>query len=298
MYQRILVPLDGSRLSEQVLPWTRALGRAFGSRIELLRIVPGHLQGRQEPGGGLNLHTQALEYLNRMKASLGNLDVSVSCLVEEHGPAACISREARKEPDTLVAISTHGRMGIGRWVMGSVMDQVLRTSGKPMLVVRPGPGHGPRHGTEGNNAPEAEVAIKSIIMPLDGSSVSENQISPHVVALAKNLDLEVVLLMVPYEHEQAASQNYLEKVNERLSSQGVSSVRELVRKGRPGDAIVAVAQETEASMVAITTHGRSGVRRLIRRDGEALMWGSIADRVVRHCERPVLMVRPPDPEPA
>jgi nucleotide-binding universal stress UspA family protein len=285
MYQRILVPLDGSQMSEQVLPWARALGRAFGSRIELMRIVPGHLQGRQEPGSNLNLHTEALEYLNRVKTAQGSLNVSVSCLVEEHDPAFCISREARKEPDTLVAISTHGRMGIGRWVMGSVMDQVLRTADKPMLVVRPE--------DEGNIAPDAEVAIRSIIVPLDGSSVSENQISPHVVALAKNLNLEVVLLMVPYDHEESAAQNYLDKVNERLTEQGVSSVREVVRQGRPGDAIVAIAQDTEASIVAITTHGRSGVRRLMRREGEALMWGSIADRVVRHCTRPVLVVRPP-----
>ncbi len=161
MYKRILVPLDGSKLSEHVLPSVRILGNAFGSSIELLRVVPARLQGQitsngsLEPGRRLNLHTQSLDYLNHVKKSLDHSDVGISCLVEENDAGSCIAREAQRDPDTLIAISTHGRMGVGRWVLGTVMDKVLRTADKPMLVVRPGVGE--------VTAPDAEISLKSVI---------------------------------------------------------------------------------------------------------------------------------------
>jgi len=289
MYKRMLVPMDGSKLSEQVLPYVRTLGRALWPRVELLQVVPASDQeetpqsGNRECQSKVNRHTQSLNYLESIKALLNDLEVKTSCIVDLRDPGHCIARIAEEEQDTLITIATHGRLGIARWVLGSVMDRVLRAANKPMLVIRP------RDDDEVN--PEAKARLNSIIVPLDGSSLAEAGILPHVIALTRALDLDVILLMVASDGDEAGSRDYLQKVRVQLSRHGITSVQELVRRGQPGDTIIGVAGESKDSLVAITTHGRSGIRRLMRREGDTLMLGSIADRVIHHCSRPVLVVR-------
>jgi nucleotide-binding universal stress UspA family protein len=308
MYQRILVPLDGSHLAEQVLAWVEILAKGFQARVELLRIhepIPPEtgdiLQGIYPYEIVLELREQAQEYLEGIAAPLRQNGLSVSSIVHEGSPALCIISEAEKEPNTLIAMTTHGWTGVNRWLLGSVTDKVLHAATTPLLMVR---------AFDQENPPEA-VKFQTIIVPLDGSSLAE-QILPHAVSLSKALKLKVLLVRVTpsrgeyyryleyypldssshiysgmYEEfsreEDARAMQYLHQVKERLNRQGVSSVEERLLKGYAADAIVDLARETPYSLVAMTTHGRSGVGRWLL--------GSVADRLVCQSRDLVLVVR-------
>ena len=129
MYTRILVLLDGSKLAEQVLPYVRLIGKADQTRIVLLRVikpVPPNLmaasQGASTVQIAANMSTQAQEYLDKVATSLKEDGLDVASMVSEGDPASCIVDEGAKESNTLIAISTHGRSGLARWALGSVMD--------------------------------------------------------------------------------------------------------------------------------------------------------------------------------
>ena len=278
MYERILVPLDGSTLAEHVLPYARALSRALHAPIELLQAfdpVPLHWV---KPEHGVYLdrltssfHGHALEYLESIGASLRNLGVEVSCSAHEGDPAFVIVTEAQKEPNTLIAIASHGRSGITRWALGSVMDKVLHATTNPMLVVR----------SRDNQMPTDDLGLKSVIIPLDGSALAEESL-PDVVALTKALGLKAILVRVT-PHFEAESLSYLHKIGEDLRIAGVPTEEERLLHGQPADSIVDFAQEVEDNLVAMTTHGHSGLGRWLL--------GSVTDRVVQHSGDPVLVVR-------
>jgi nucleotide-binding universal stress UspA family protein len=226
--------------------------------------------------------------------------LSVSSTVCEGSPAPAIASEAVKEPDTLIAMTTHGRSGIGRWLLGSVTDKVLRATTNPLLVVR---------AYDQENPPEA-VQLQSIIVPLDGSLLAE-QVLPHAASLARALKLRVLLVRANpslgeyhkyvehypldssstisrmyeefFREEDARAMEYLHRVKEKLNQRRVFSVEERLLKGHAAEAIVELARETPHSLVAMTTHGRSGIGRWLL--------GSVTDRVVRHSRDPVLVVR-------
>lgn len=280
-YTRILVPLDGSKLSEQAVPFAATLASALGSSIELIRIFGSASPGMADPGRGLYVHQldagfreQALDYLNQVGQSLGDLALKVSCTADGGDPASWIINEAEKVPGTLIIMSTHGRSGITRWVLGSVTDKVFRAAVTPLVIIR----------ARNDRSLSTEMGlINRVVVPLDGSFLAEQSL-PHVVALAKGLRLTTVLLRIGNHHEQARCRRYLSKVGAKLRRQGLTSVEELVLEGRPAETIIDTAQETPSSLVAMTTHGRSGMRRWVL--------GSVTDRVARHSGGPILVIRP------
>jgi nucleotide-binding universal stress UspA family protein len=302
MYRRILTPLDGSTTAEQVLPYVSWLAKNLPAPVELLRVVEylppewmDWLVGVQPLEIAANMTNQAEEYLAGIAQSLSHDVPSVVTTVRGGPDAATIVEEAEQEPDTLLAMSTHGRTGITRWVLGSVADKVLHATAGPLFLVR-------ARDEDKAEALERVPNLQTIIVPLDGSTVAE-QVIPHVVALAQRLDLGVVLVRatLPVEEYYRASrepvapygdptreidtlaQNYFGRVQEELRQQGVSRVAVKTLPGHAADAIIDLARETPHSLVAMTTHGRSGVGR----------WalGSVTDRVTRHCEGPMLIVR-------
>ena len=193
---------------------------------------------------------------------------------------------------------THGRSGLGRWVLGSVTDKVLHGASNPLLIT---------HAQADGSSPSS-VSLKNLIVPLDGSPLAD-QVLPHVEALAPALGLNVILVRVTasadeyYRYidmsmgagidtgrfEQYAKEaeeeaaTYLQKVKTQLDAKGITSVEERLISGNAARAILDLAQETPDSLVAMTTHGRSGVERWVL--------GSVTDRLVRHSGQPVLVVR-------
>jgi nucleotide-binding universal stress UspA family protein len=282
MYSRILVPLDGSNEAEQVLPYVRALGKSFKPRIDLITTYQPMAEELADPAHHHYSHqiddnrrADSLDYLHRVKSGqLDDLGVAVTYTVEDGHPADWIITEAAKQPNTLIAMSTHGRSGIARWVLGSTTDKVLHGASTPILIIR---------SQNEDNIPR-DPQLKSIIVPLDGSLLAE-KILPHVTELARAMGLRVILVRVTPHFEEAALE-YLRGVASITRGRGVAAVEERLLHGHPAAAIVDYAMEIDHNLVAMTTHGRSGVGRW--------MLGSVTDRVVQHSGDPVLVVRAHD----
>ncbi len=195
--------------------------------------------------------------------------------------------------ETLTAMATHGRSGINRLILGSVAEKVLRGSTKPLLLVR----------ASEEAKSEGEAILQSVIVPLDGSELTENALPP-VVELAKALKLEVLLLRAyqipintyagmedyyPVNYEQVSvalrdeAQSYLENKVEELKRNGIERVSFAVPEGFGADEIIAAGRRTPDNLIAMCTHGRSGLKRWVL--------GSVTEKVVRLSGDPVLIVR-------
>jgi nucleotide-binding universal stress UspA family protein len=134
----LIVPLDGSPLAEQVLPHTVALAKALALRVLLVRVpfvpIAGYLPGYKDLPE--IEEAQAKEYLYKVSGNLGQQGLpSVEVRLLHGNAAGAIVDLARETPNSLVTMTTHGRSGVGRWVLGSVTGRVVRHSGVPVLVV-------------------------------------------------------------------------------------------------------------------------------------------------------------------
>lgn len=272
MYRRILVPLDGSRLAEEILPYVRIMADALQASLHLLRV-------HDEEG-------PARAYLEQVGSGLRAAGHAVHAMVGTGDAAAQILEEGFRQPATLIAMATHGRSGLTRWAVGSVTDKVLRATASPLLIIKP---------RTDDRSPPATLAFRSMIVPLDGSREAE-AILELVVGLRASLKPDTLLVRVipesgrrgsleqPSEEGPSEANAYLEQVRGRLSRPGGPAVTIHVLRGRPADAIAELAQETPDVLIAMTTHGRTGVSRWVL--------GSVADRVVRTAGVPVLVVQP------
>ncbi len=278
-YSRILIPLDGSKLSERVLPGAVALAAPLGSRIELLDIFGSETgpaadssltSHRHRVDAGSRDHT--MEYMDGIGRSLAGLGLTVSFAAGAGDPASQIIAEAEKEPGTLIAMSSHGPSGIIHGLLGSVTDKVFRTTTTPLLIVQ----------ARDEEAPAPEAGLNHVLVPLDGSPSAEQSL-PHAAALTRSLALILVLVRAASGRGEAEAREYLNQVADTLRRQGMNSVDELVLAGDPADAVLDVARRTPRSLVIMTTRGRSSM-------GGWTM-GSVTDRVVRYSEGPVLIIR-------
>lgn len=300
MYTRILVPLDGSPRSEGILPYTRSLAEAYKVPLELLHVIePQIISTFSDPAHAryadvveADMRRNGLAYLKTVAASLPGA-AAVRCAVHVGNPAEVIVDSASGQAGTLITMSTHGRSGIQRWLIGSVADKVLRGTTSHLLLART---------SEGAKS-DAKAPLKTVIVPLDGSSLAETAL-PAVVFLAKKMALEIVLVRafippsgalyatdeyVPNLVEIMAQarqevKGYLEGKVQQLQAEGLGRVSYLLVEGQAAAEIIELAQKTPDNLIAISTHGRSGVGRWVL--------GSVTDRVVRHSGNPVLVIPP------
>ena len=307
MYTRILTPLDGSEVSEQVLPYARAFAAGLSLPIDLLMTIePDHPTIGQALNPPMHWHETAEHreqhadsYLASVATRLTATGIPVGRNVPHGDPAVSIVDEAARDPGVLIAMSSHGRSGFARWWMGSVADKVLHMTGNPLLLVR----------SRAEASAEQFSPLESLIVPVDGSELAE-RVFPHAAFLSGNLGLPVVLLRVTLtesEYYQSMSmglrvlppsmppfqsfaetmdgeaRDYLSAAIERLTGMGASRVEGSVVQGAAADSIVDLAVSKPNSLVAMTTHGRSGVGRMVL--------GSVAERVVRQSGGPVLLIR-------
>jgi nucleotide-binding universal stress UspA family protein len=226
--------------------------------------------------------------------------------VAEGYPADVILETARTEGATLIAMSTHGRSGLARWFMGSTAEKVARASHVPLLLVRSF-----RRTAEGDLEPMAagELPFRRILVPVDGSPTSMSILGP-ATKFAQLYGSEVLVLHVetPYippspilpGMEVALPQNLppptpsdqdevTAKAAERFTQAGMAAVR-LTTAGEPASEILDLSVNRGMDLIALGTHGRSGLER----------WalGSVAERVLRSTEVPLLLVRMPAPKSA
>ncbi len=156
-FQRVVCPMDGSVLSEQALSYAAEIAEKFGAPLVLLRAFDGPersarmiaMASASEPMGMIDARTvdaveEAAEeeevsvhaYLSAQAERMRERGIDVEAIVADGGASDAILQEARREPDTLIVMSTHGRGGLGRLVFGSVAQEVLHQSDVPVLLVR------------------------------------------------------------------------------------------------------------------------------------------------------------------
>lgn len=297
MYKRIVVPLDGSTLAEQILPVVKLLASAFHSEVQLLHVVeplPGDLALLAETRTvqtSAEVHRRVEAYLETRSESLKQEGVSAVPLLTEGNPIASILEEAQKEPGTLIAMTTHGRSGLLHWVLGGVTERVLQASTNPLLILR----------SQQPDVYTPLTKLDSVIVPLDGSDQAE-QVLPHVSSLSQALGLSVTLVRAtpisteyhPFLEpllslygslstqldEQAAW--YLYQVSQQLREKGVVHVEERVLHGHPAVAIIDLARGTAGNLVVMASQGYTGSR----------PWrlGGVTSLVAKHSGDPVLVI--------
>lgn len=312
VYTRVLVPLDGSTTALQVLPYAKVVAKSTGASIVLLQALNEYprelITSVSHELATPKLFPPPAEAWIQLKASAlasvqAKLEMAaadlkaegfqVTTLTVEEDAADAIVTEAEKDPGTLIAISTHGRSGIGRWMMGSVTDKVVRQAMNPVLVVRARPGE------VTSSAPQ----LKRVVLPLDGSERSGIAMD-HAVEMAKALNLGITLVRsispmaygdtfadyVPTMYENLADeietdvQDFLAHEAQQLRAAGIADVAEKAVDGYAASAILDEVGDEGDSMVVMATHGRAGIGRWVL--------GSVSDRVIRHSTGPVLVVRP------
>ena len=137
MFKKILVPLDGSKLAEKILPRMEKLVRGSQGEVHLLRVVVSYrLDPREEKEERARLMQEAWDYLEKVASRLRKKRVKAHAVVVYGKDAVQICDFARKNRFDLIAMATHGRSGISRWALGSVADKVLSCSAVPVMLIR------------------------------------------------------------------------------------------------------------------------------------------------------------------
>jgi nucleotide-binding universal stress UspA family protein len=281
--EHILVPLDGSKFAEQVLPAARVLALAYQAKLTLIKVRRGiPLRQFWQRRAAANGESYLRGIVQGLQAKGIQADYS---LLE--GPAAETIHQYTQQHDIdLVIISTRGLGGLKRMLLGSVANRILQIIKNPVLIIRPN-----------GRKVSPEKYFMRLLVTLDGSEFAE-RVLPYVRA-STQLDSEVLLLSVPpipEAHElgavvdeiqelraQAEDQacEYLESVARVLREEGIRT-RTLIKGSRPAATILSVAEEEDVDVVMLATHGRGGLERLFM--------GSVADRIVRNSPCPVFLV--------
>jgi nucleotide-binding universal stress UspA family protein len=295
VFERILVPLDGSRLAESVLPLVERIATRLPASIELLHVIEKNAPARVHGDRHLQHEAEARAYLEgeiapRLAGSLVQVHAHVH-EVPEGDVAASIAAHVKELGAELVALATHGAGGMRDILFGSVAQQVLARVDVPVLLVRP------------DHASASE--LRRVLVPLDGTSDGEQALGS-AVAVARAFGAELLLLRVvptwstlagerspgavllptataaALDLEARAAAEYLDGVGSRVEAQGLA-VRKLIKRGEPAHGIAEAVREEQADLVAMATHGRAGLSGAWR--------GSLAGRVLKALPVPALLVR-------
>jgi nucleotide-binding universal stress UspA family protein len=287
MYEKIIVPLDGSELAEVALPYAEELASRLKTGVILFQVMPKayHVYGAYEAVAQVPytddemkpLKISAQNYLEKVAVRLKGKGINISSEVTVGSAADDIIKLADETDGGMVTMSTHGRSGISRWALGSVADKVVRGTRRPVVLIRAKGAH--------PGVREKDILDKALV-PLDGSKESEAVI-PYIEELASKLEIEVTLLHMlapdPYiysemqftmESLRASARDYIERVAAQLKQKGIAAKGEFreVMLGTEAERIIEFADEIHADVVAMSTHGRSGIGRWA--------FGSVADRVL------------------
>ncbi|NHN49197.1 universal stress protein [Halostella sp. JP-L12] len=289
MYDTILVPTDGSDVSEVAVKKAIALARRFDASIHAIHV----LEVDDVPA---DVAAEATEELTRIGetalAEVSDLATNAGVatttrVVETTGPVhEEIVDYAVDYGVDLIVMGTHGRTGWDRLVLGSVAERVLRTSPVPVLTV--------------SGEADSDRDVETVLVPTDGSDPA-NAAADHAIELAAATDAALHVVHVVnltggwggeiespqlYEALEEAGQRAVDEVVERADDADVRSVEASVLSGTPARSILDYADERDVDWIVMGTHGRTGLDRYLL--------GSVTARVVRLSERPVLSLSSPD----
>jgi len=257
VYARVIVGTDGSQRALRAVPVGARVAAAFGCPLELV-----HVPAAEDPDG---------------------LDTGGARVVPGSDPAsALVALAAESDPPGLLCLSSRGRSAVGEVVFGSVAAQVLRTLHAPLLVTGPA-----------FEAPH--LRWRRLLVCLDGSDTSAS-ILPVAEAWAGLLDLDVHLLHVGYPLGDGHHRDFVVPEEERIATRqitaaaadleaaGITVHRSVEEHTQVAVRIVERASKGRADLIALATHGRTGLARMVA--------GSVALEVIRQADVPVLTMRP------
>jgi nucleotide-binding universal stress UspA family protein len=296
MYRQIMVPLDGSRFAESVLPWALAVSRRTGARIHFVTVqepIPSFAYDEWEEAS----REWSGEYLNSLVKRIGDQaggEVTTS-LLSGHVVEVLEAEAARCSAD-LVVMATHGRGLFSRAWLGSVTDSFIHRTDRPVLLVRP---------DEGNEVDlSADRTVDKILLPLDGSDLSESA-KDHALEFGELFSAAYHLVrVVPYpvdvaspylphtvqmnqglvEEAKQTAYEYLDGHAETMRRRDLQVTTGVLVDAQPGHGILGEVEERGCDFIAMATHGRSGLTRAIL--------GSASDKVLRGTHVPLLLYRP------
>ena len=285
MYERIMVPLDGSTTAEMALPYAIEIATYFNSEIVLFSVI--------EIGG---THTESLfhSYLGVISTRIredvkpkrsGNAAVRIQIVAGN--PASEILHHADSDGIDLIIMTSRGSSVDSIWALGNIATKIVRIAAKPVMVVKTR-----AKGSESGR----KTLVSRILVPLDGSRVGEAAV-PHAEEMARKLQAELVLfhavepaagwptardsiVRARDENEVKAARVYLDDVARALTKKGLPVSSRLVT-GYPAEEIVNYAETHDIDLITISTHGRSGVGR----------WaiGSVTDKLLYAGNIPILV---------
>ena len=315
MKDYILVPLDGSALSEAILPHAVVVALATKSALLLLQV----LEPVFEPiFGALGLpefveEEQMVEmrdeqlasihlYLEKIASQLRTDGLEMyTKVIEANHPATQILWEAEHDPLLLmIAMTTHGRRGVLHWLFGSVAAEIVQVTPRPLLLLRPQ--ESDRSFSMLNFNP---AQYQNIVVPLDSSAFAEQALDqaselalamnatlhlvsivplPHVlpVHIHKEKESQALMRAVLHQTELERRTHYLKQKAKHFREHGLR-VRTEVASGHPAEEILRFSTQHQQTLLVMTTHGRSGLRRILL--------GSVAMKVVQEAHVPVILVR-------
>jgi nucleotide-binding universal stress UspA family protein len=312
MFEKALVPLDGSDVSLGILPYVSYLAKRLDIPVALALVVsPDDLEASGEvtmsDRPGLPIARSAVDALDEAKswayrfASQLNQQGIVTETVVSTGdePAEEILRLADQQGCDFIAMATRDRNLLSQAIGGSVTNQVVRSARVPVLAIAP---------EKSNIEQGQEIALSRALIPLDGSSFGES-VLPYVEYLAQKLSLELVLLRIlqlsdvypplagapmatdpgsgrvqaiAEEAAEAEIVRYLKERTARLTGKGINARWQMIRGDTPARRVADLAQEYSDNMIALASHGRSGVARWVM--------GSVAEELIRATGDLVLVI--------
>lgn len=293
MLRTILVPLDGSPASEHALPMAVSLARRANAALRLVYVRPPTAAQY-----GMTPPPKEQDYLDMVAWRIRQTThLSVFAAVLEGPIAETIAEHAKSVHANLIVMTTHGRGPFSRFWLGSVADDLIRRVPAPLLVLRPTDGESP--------PPDRDWAPKRILVPLDGSHLAEQALAP-AVEIAKLAKAELTLFriiepipvlapdgLMPQptvvdahliDELKTQARSYLERAAEKLRKDGLGVQTQILVEDRTATAILEAGREFD--LIAMATHGRHGIARMLI--------GSVADKLVRGAAGPVLIARPED----
>ena len=299
MYQALMVPLDGSEFGRHAIPWALAIAEPSGARVDLVHaLTPSYDLG--VPEGDKLILAEAIDsqrtateqrlsdLADRLRLGTG---VQFSSAVVDGSTADAILRFADESATDLIVMTTHGRSGLARAVLGSVSDQVVRRSRCPVLLARP---H--RHVAEEREA----AAVSDVLVPLDGTVTSE-AILVHALELCRLTGASCTLLHVIVPEllltgaavpvaladerativEQPRADTYLAGLADRFHEGAVPVTIAALRHTDVESGILEYCAAHPVSLIAMATRGAGGLVRA--------MLGSTMDELLRKTHLPLLV---------
>jgi nucleotide-binding universal stress UspA family protein len=300
MYRSLLVPLDRSSFAEQALPLALSIARRANARLDLVEVhalyaledaaaswVPFDVErdGERKQQEQLYLDATA-KWLSSMSPVSATAGVLPGSAVLPATMADAILERARTGQADLIVMATHARRPLSRLWAGSLADELIRRARVPVLLVRP---------SEQPSGIVPEPVLDHILILLDGSALAEQVLEP-ALELARLMEAPCSLLRVvesraaPADRgwdgptEKAQAEAYLQAVAAWVRDQDVKVGARVVVARHAVEAILEEAAAQGSNLIALATHGRGGLRRLLL--------GSVADRLVRAAAAPVFVYRP------